>query len=170
MTHKANKHQAQVPSATDLYNVDYLLSEEERMVRDTVRKFVQERVLPVIGDHFEAGTFPRELIPELADLGLLGMHLDGYGCAGLSAVCYGLACQGFEAGDSGLRSFVSVQGSLTMFPISAYGTEEQKQHWLPRMARGEVIGCFGLTEPDSGSDPGSMRTTARHDGNSYVLN
>ncbi len=159
-----------MPSATDLYNIDHLLSEEERMVRDTVRKFVSERVLPIIGDHFEAGTFPRQLIPEIADLGLLGMHLEGYGCAGLSAVCYGLACQELEAGDSGLRSFVSVQGSLAMFPIYKFGSEEQKQRWLPRMARGEVIGCFGLTEPDSGSDPGSMRATARRDGNSYILN
>ncbi len=170
MAETATHRQVQMPPATDLYNIDHLLSEEERLVRDTVRKFVRERVLPIIGEHFEAGTFPRELIPAIAELGLLGMHIDGYGCAGLSAVCYGLACQELEAGDSGLRSFVSVQGSLTMFPIYAYGTEEQKQHWLPRMARGEVIGCFGLTEPDSGSDPGSMRTTARHDGNSYVLN
>jgi glutaryl-CoA dehydrogenase len=160
----------QVPSATDLYNIDHLLSEEERLVRDTVRKFVRERVLPIIGEHFEAGTFPRELIPTLAELGLLGMHLQGYGCAGLSAVCYGLACQELEAGDSGLRSFVSVQGSLAMFPIFAFGSEEQKQHWLPRMARGEVIGCFGLTEPDFGSDPAGMRTSARRDGDSYVLN
>ena len=164
------ERQVQMPPATDLYNIDYLLSEEERMVRDTVRKFVQDRVLPIIGEHFEAGTFPRELIPTIAELGLLGMHIEGYGCAGLSAVCYGLACQELEAGDSGLRSFVSVQGSLAMFPISAFGSEEQKQRWLPSMARGEVIGCFGLTEPDSGSDPASMRTTARRDGNSYVLN
>lgn len=170
MTHKANKQQAQVPSATDLYNVDYLLSEEERLVQDTVRKFVQERVLPIIGEHFEAGTFPRELIPAIADLGLLGMHLEGYGCAGLSAVSYGLACQELEAGDSGLRSFVSVQGSLAMFPIWSFGSEEQKQRLLPSMARGEVIGCFGLTEPDAGSDPSSMRTTARRDGDSFVLN
>src|SRR5450759_5728723 len=112
-----------IPLATDLYNIDHLLSEEERMVRDTVRKFVQERVQPIIGEHFEAGTFPRTLIPEVAELGLLGMHLEGYGCAGLSAVSYGLACQELEAGDSGLRSFVSVQGSLVMFPINAYGTE-----------------------------------------------
>jgi glutaryl-CoA dehydrogenase len=159
-----------MPPATDLYHIDHLLSEEERMVRDTVRKFVQERVLPIIGEHFEAGTFPRELIPEIAGLGLLGMHLDGYGCAGLSAVCYGLACQELEAGDSGLRSFVSVQGSLAMFPIWKFGSEEQKQRWLPRMAKGEVIGCFGLTEPDSGSDPSSMQTRARRDGNSYILN
>jgi glutaryl-CoA dehydrogenase len=163
-------HQVQAPSATDLYNIDHLLSEEERMVRDTVRKFVSERVLPIIGEHFESGTFPRDLIPEIAGLGLLGMHLEGYGCAGLSAVCYGLACQELEAGDSGLRSFVSVQGSLAMFPIYAFGSEEQKQLWLPRMARGEVIGCFGLTEPDFGSDPSGMRTTARRDGDSYVLN
>ena len=164
------ERRVQMPSATDLYNIDSLLSEEERMVRDTVRKFVSERVLPIIGDHFEAGTFPKELIPEVAELGLLGMHIDGYGCAGLSSVCYGLACQELEAGDSGLRSFVSVQGSLAMFPIYAFGSEEQKQRWLPKMARGEVIGCFGLTEPDSGSDPGSMRTNARRDGDSYILN
>jgi glutaryl-CoA dehydrogenase len=161
---------AQLPPATDLYYIDHLLSEEERMVRDTVRKFVQERVLPIIGEHFEAGTFPRELIPEIAGLGLLGMHLDGYGCAGLSAVCYGLACQELEAGDSGLRSFVSVQGSLAMFPIWKFGSAEQKQRWLPGMAKGEIIGCFGLTEPDSGSDPGSMQTRARRDGNAYILN
>jgi glutaryl-CoA dehydrogenase len=164
------RHKVQAPSATDLYNIDHLLSEEERMVRDTVRKFVSERVLPIIGEHFETGTFPRDLIPEIAGLGLLGMQLEGYGCAGLSAVCYGLACQELEAGDSGLRSFVSVQGSLAMFPIYAFGSEEQKQHWLPRMASGEVIGCFGLTEPDFGSDPSGMRTTARRDGDSYMLN
>jgi len=165
-----NHGKAELPSATDFYNIDRLLSEEERMVRDTMRRFVRERVLPIIGDHFEAATFPRELIPEIANLGLLGMHLEGYGCAGLSAVCYGLACQELEAGDSGLRSFVSVQGSLAMFPIFAFGTEEQRQRWLPPMARGEVIGCFGLTEPDAGSDPSSMRTTAHLDGNSYILN
>lgn len=170
MAQTSVKHPAQVPSATDLYNVDHLLSEEERMVRDTVRKFVRERVLPVIGEHFEAGTFPRDLIPEIAELGLLGMHLNGYDCAGLSSVCYGLACQELEAGDSGLRSFVSVQGSLAMFPIYAFGSEEQKQRWLPGMASGEVIGCFGLTEPDSGSDPASMHTSARRDGNEYILN
>src|SRR5881275_2613727 len=170
MAHLTSERLAQVPPATDLYNVDHLFSEEERLVRDTVHKFVQEHVLPIIGDHFEAGTFPRELIPEVAALGLLGMHLDGYGCAGLNAVCYGLACQELEAGDSGLRSFVSVQGSLAMFPIFSFGSEEQKQRWLPRMARGEVIGCFGLTEPDAGSDPASMRTSARRDGNAYILN
>src|SRR6266568_2831992 len=170
MAMTSEERKAQMPGATDLYNIDSLLSEEERMVRDTVRKFVNERVLPIIGEHFEAGTFPRELIPEIAGLGLLGMHLEGYGCAGLSAVCYGLACQELEAGDSGIRSFVSVQGSLAMFPIRAFGSEEQKQHWLPRMARGEVIGCFGLTEPDFGSNAAGMRTSARRDGNSYVLN
>jgi len=160
----------QMPSASDLYNIDHLLSEEERMVRDTVRQFVRERVLPIIGEHFEAGTFPRTLIPEVAELGLLGMHLQGYGCAGLSAVCYGLACQELEAGDSGLRSFVSVQGSLAMFPIYAFGSEEQKQRWLPGMAKGEIIGCFGLTEPDFGSDAAGMITSARRDGDSYILN
>ena len=170
MTEITTHPRVQMPQANDLYNIDSLLSEEERMVRDTVHKFVNERVLPIIGEHFEAGTFPRELISEIAELGLLGMHLEGYGCAGLSAVCYGLACQELEAGDSGLRSFVSVQGSLAMFPIWAYGSEGQKQRWLPRMALGEVIGCFGLTEPDSGSDPSSMRTTARRDGDSFVLN
>src|SRR6476646_5230599 len=156
-----------MPSPTDLLNLGSLLSEEERMVRDTVRRFVRERVLPIIGEHFEAGTFPRELVPEIAELGLLGMHLEGYGCAGLSAVCYGLACQELEAGDSGLRSFVSVQGSLAMFPIWAFGSEEQKQRWLPGMAKGEVIGCFGLTEPDHGSDPSGMLTNARLEGDTY---
>lgn len=170
VAHPHGSAQAPLPAATDLYSLDTLLSDEERMVRDTVRKFVRERVMPVIGEHFEAGTFPRELIPEMAELGLLGMHLDGYGCAGMSAVCYGLACQELEAGDSGIRSFVSVQGSLAMFPIFAFGSEEQKQRWLPAMAKGEVIGCFGLTEPDIGSDAGNMRTTARRDGSSYVLN
>jgi glutaryl-CoA dehydrogenase len=170
MTDTKVERQVQMPPAADLYFIDHLLSEEERLVRDTVRKFVRERVLPIIGEHFEAGTFPRELIPAIAELGLLGMHIDGYGCAGLSAVCYGLACQELEAGDSGVRSFVSVQGSLAMFPIFTFGSEEQKQRWLPPMARGEVSGCFGLTEPDSGSDPGSMRTIARRDGNSFVLN
>jgi len=158
------------PSPLDLYNVDSLFSEDERLVRDTVRKFVRDQVLPIIGEHFEAGTFPRSLIPQIAEMGLFGMHLEGYGCAGLNAVSYGLACQELEYGDSGLRSFVSVQGSLAMFPIWAFGSEEQKQTYLPKMAAGELIGCFGLTEPDSGSDPGSMRTIARRDGDSYVLN
>lgn len=167
---KAKKHTPTLPPFTDLYNIDSLLTDEERMVRDTVREFVRERVLPIIGDHFEAGTFPRELIPEVAQLGLLGMHLEGYGCAGLNAVSYGLACQELEAGDSGLRSFVSVQGSLAMFPIHAFGSEEQRQKYLPKMAKGELIGCFGLTEPDFGSNPSGMRTTARKDGDSYILN
>ncbi|HEY7976521.1 MAG TPA: acyl-CoA dehydrogenase family protein [Ktedonobacterales bacterium] len=164
------RHAAPQPSAMDLYNIDHLLTEEERMVRDTVRAFTRERVLPIIGEHFEAGTFPRELVAEIAQMGLLGMHLEGYGCAGLSAVCYGLACQELEYGDSGLRSFVSVQGSLAMFPIWAYGSEEQKQRWLPKMAQGEVIGCFGLTEPDFGSNPAGMLTRAVKDGDSYILN
>src|SRR5690348_10766408 len=138
------------PSPLDLYNVDSLFSEDERLVRDTVRKFVRDQVLPIIGEHFEAGTFPRSLIPQIAEMGLFGMHLEGYGCAGLNAVSYGLACQELEYGDSGLRSFVSVQGSLAMFPIWAFGSEEQKQAYLPKMAAGELIGCFGLTEPDSG--------------------
>ncbi len=170
MTMTKKHSEVEMPSPTDLYNIDHLLSEEERLVRDTVRAFVRERVLPAIGEHFEAGTFPRELIPMIGEMGLLGMHLEGYGCAGMSAVDYGLACQELEAGDSGLRSFVSVQGSLAMFPIRAFGSEEQKQRWLPGMAKGEIIGCFGLTEPDSGSDPNSMITNARRDGDSYILN
>ncbi len=159
-----------MPGASDLYAVDDLLSEDERLIRDTVRALVRDRVLPVIGDHFEAGTFPSELVAEVARLGLLGMHLQGHGCAGTSAVAYGVACEELEAGDSGLRSFVSVQGSLAMFPIHAYGSEEQKQRFLPEMAAGNLIGCFGLTEPDAGSDPGAMRTTARREGDGWVLN
>ena len=169
-SHSSHTLKNPLPPATDLYRIDSLLTEEERLVKDTVQKFVAGRILPVIGAHFEAGTFPRELVAEIADLGLLGMHLQGYGCAGMSAVAYGLACQELEAGDSGIRSFVSVQGSLAMFPIWAFGSEEQKQRWLPLMAQGSVIGCFGLTEPDSGSDPASMSTTARLDGQQYVLN
>ncbi len=157
-------------NALDFLGIDALLSDEERMVRDTARRFVADRVLPGIEKWFEAGEFPREVAPELGRLGLLGMHLEGYGCAGTNAVSYGLACLELEAGDSGFRSFVSVQGSLAMFPIWRYGSEEQKEQWLPRMAAGDAIGCFGLTEPDSGSDPGSMRTTARRDGSDWVLN
>jgi glutaryl-CoA dehydrogenase len=164
------KHNAPAPSPMDFYNIDRMLSEDERLVRDTVRTFVRDRVLPIIGEHFEAGTFPHAIIPEVAEMGLLGMHLEGYGCAGLNAVSYGLACQELEYGDSGLRSFVSVQGSLAMFPIYAFGSEKQKETWLPKMAKGEVIGCFGLTEPDFGSDPSGMRTTATKDGDHYVLN
>ncbi|MDP9242710.1 MAG: acyl-CoA dehydrogenase family protein, partial [Actinomycetota bacterium] len=130
-----------------------LLSEEELAIRDSVRRFVEERVLPGIGGWFERGEFPQEVRAGVAELGLLGMHLEGYGCLGASATSYGLACLELEAGDSGLRSFVSVQGSLCMFPIHRYGSDEQRQEWLPRMASGEVIGCFGLTEADSGSDP-----------------
>jgi glutaryl-CoA dehydrogenase len=154
---------------SDLYAVDDLLGDDERLIRDTVRAFVRERALPVIPDHFEAGTFPRELIPGLAELGLLGMHLQGYGCAGTSAIAYGVASEELEAGDSGLRSFVSVQGSLAMFPIWAYGSEEQKARWLPEMAAGRAVGCFGLTEPDAGSDPSSMRTRARRDGGDWLI-
>ncbi len=160
---------ATLPPITDLYAVDDLLGDDERLIRDTVRTFVRERALPVIPDHFEAGTFPRELVKEVADLGLLGMHLEGYGCAGTSAVAYGVACEELEAGDSGLRSFVSVQGSLAMFPIRAYGSDEQKQRYLPGMAAGTLIGCFGLTEPDAGSDPSAMRTEARRDGDDWIL-
>jgi len=155
----------------DLLGIDDDLSSDERLIRDTVRDFVRRRILPEIADWFERGVFPsKELARELGELGLLGMHLDGYGCAGTSATAYGVACRELEAGDSGLRSFVSVQGSLAMFPIHAYGSDEQKQTWLPRMASGEAIGCFGLTEWDFGSDPSGMRTTARRDGSDYVLN
>ena len=147
----------------DVLAIDSLLSDEERLLRDTVRRFVGERILPEVGEWFDAGTFPKEMAKEFGALGLLGMHLDGYGCAGTSATAYGLACLELEAGDSGARSFVSVQGSLAMFPIHAFGSDEQKQRWLPGMAAGELIGCFGLTEPDSGSDPSSMRTIARQD-------
>jgi glutaryl-CoA dehydrogenase len=158
-------------SAIDPIDLRSTLDSDERAVVDTVRSFVNDRIVDRVGDWFEDGTFPvRELAPELGRIGLLGMHLDGYGCAGTSAVAYGLACLELEAGDSGLRSFVSVQGSLAMFPIRTYGSEEQKQQWLPGMAAGEIVGCFGLTEPDSGSDPGSMRTNARRDGVDWVLN
>jgi glutaryl-CoA dehydrogenase len=157
-------------SSVDFLDVGSLLTSEERLVRDTVRVFVTENISPNIAAWFEQGRFPRELIPELAALGLFGMHLQGYGCAGTSAVAYGLACTELEAGDSGVRSFVSVQGSLAMYAIHAYGSEEQKQAWLPKMARGEAIGCFGLTEWDFGSDPAGMRTTARRSGSDYVLN
>ena len=154
----------------DLLGIDRLLSDEERAIRDTVREFVRDNVSGDIDAWFEDATFPKEVAKGLADLGLLGMHLEGYGCAGTNATSYGLACMELEAGDSGLRSFVSVQGSLSMFPIWKYGTEEQKQQWLPAMARGEVIGCFGLTEADHGSDPGGMRTNAKRDGSDWILN
>ncbi|MEC3951980.1 acyl-CoA dehydrogenase family protein [Nocardia sp. CDC153] len=154
----------------ELFAIDSLLNEEERAIRDTVRAFAAERLRPHISEWFEAGTFPaRELAPELGKLGLLGMHLEGYGCAGTSATAYGLACLELEAVDSGVRSMVSVQGSLAMTAIHKYGSEEQKLRWLPEMAAGRVIGCFGLTEPDFGSNPGGMRTRARRDGDDWVL-
>ncbi|MCC5580241.1 acyl-CoA dehydrogenase family protein [Microtetraspora sp. AC03309] len=156
----------------DLLNLDDQLTPEQRMIRDAVQTFVADRVLPDVAEWFEEAVFPaRELAPQLGSLGVLGMHLDGYGCAGLDAVSYGVACRELEAGDSGLRSFVSVQGSLAMFPIWKYGSEEQKQEWLPRMAAGEAIGCFGLTEPDQGSDPAGMRTNAKQDpSGDWILN
>ena len=159
------------PSSTNADpTLDALLDDEERLLRDTVRQFVTDRILPDVGEWFDAGTFPREMAKEMGALGLLGMHLDGYGCAGTNAVSYGLACLELEAGDSGFRSFVSVQGSLSMFSIYRYGSEDQKNEWLPRLAAGEAIGCFGLTEPDFGSNPAGMRTRARRDGSDWVLN
>ena len=154
----------------DLYDVDALLSEEERMIRDSVARFVDERAMPLIARHFDEAKFPAELIPEIAEMGLLGSSLEGYGCAGLNAVSYGLICQELERCDSGLRSFVSVQSSLCMYPIHAYGSEEQKQRWLPGMAAGEIIGCFGLTEAHGGSDPANIRTHAKRDGDDWILN
>jgi glutaryl-CoA dehydrogenase len=153
----------------DFLRIDELLSDEELMIRDTVRAFVADQVLPYVGDWFEEARIPLELAPALGKIGVLGMHLSGYGCAGASATAYGLACMEVEAGDSGVRSLVSVQGSLAMFAIHRWGSEEQKLEWLPRMAAGEAIGCFGLTEPDAGSDPGSMRTRARRDGSDWIL-
>jgi glutaryl-CoA dehydrogenase len=159
-----------VLNPVDLYDVDGLLDDDERLLASTVRQFVASDVLPVIDRHFEEHSFPAELIPTIGKLGLFGMHLDGYGCAGGSATAYGLACRELEAGDSAIRSLVSVQGSLAMFPIWKFGSEEQKQKWLPPMAKGEVIGCFGLTEHDAGSDPGSMQTNAKKDGDGWVIN
>jgi glutaryl-CoA dehydrogenase len=154
----------------DFLGIDHLLSDEERDMRDSVRAFVAKEIVPEVGDWFEAGAVPvGELAPALGRLGVLGMHLTGYGCAGASATAYGLACLELEAGDSGIRSLVSVQGSLAMYAIWRWGSEEQKQQWLPRMAAGEAIGCFGLTEPDAGSDPGAMRTRARRDGEDWIL-
>jgi len=154
----------------DLYDVASALTEEERMVQESVGRLVDDKVLPVIQECFEEHRFPRELVPELAGLGLLGSSLQGYGCAGMNAISYGLICQELERGDSGIRSFVSVQSSLCMYPIHAYGSEEQKQKYLPGMARGEIIGCFGLTEPHGGSDPANMKTHARRRGKDWVLN
>jgi len=163
---------AQLPALDplDFLAIDALLDEEERVIRDTVRQFVREQIIPEVGDWFERGVLPREVIGELAKLGLFGMHLDGYGLPGASAVAYGLTCLELEAGDSGIRSAVSVQGSLAMFAIWRWGSEEQKERWLPAMHAGDVIGCFGLTEPDAGSDPGAMRTHARRDGSDWILN
>ena len=155
----------------DLYDVRSMLTDEERMVQDTVARFVDEKVLPIIGDCFDQARFPKELVPEIANMGLLGATLpEEYGCAGMNGVSYGLICQELERGDSGLRSFASVQSSLCMYPIYAYGNEEQKKNYLPRMATGEVIGCFGLTEPHGGSDPANMKTHAKKDGGDWVIN
>ncbi len=158
------------PGPHDFLSIETRLSDEERRIREDVRNFVQERIEPNILEWWERAIFPRELVPEMGNLGLLGMHLSGYGCAGKSAVSYGLACMELEVGDSGLRTFVSVQGSLAMSAIHKFGSEEQKREWLPRMARGEAIGCFGLTEPTAGSDPSSMRTLARREGSDWILN
>ncbi len=154
----------------DLFDVRSELSDEERMVQSSVARFVDEKVIPVIRDAFEQHYFPRDLVAQIAELGLLGSSIDGYDCAGLNSVCYGLICQELERGDSGVRSFVSVQSSLVMFPIHAYGSDEQKNRWLPAMARGEAIGCFGLTEAQGGSDPSNMKTHAKRDGDDWILN
>ena len=154
----------------DFLRIDDLLSDEEKITRDTVRRFVDDMFMPLIDDHFEEATFPMEIIPKVGELGLFGMKLHGYGCAGTNNVQYGLACQELERGDSGLRSLMSVQSSLVMYPIHSFGSEEQKEYWLPRMAAGEKIGCFGLTEPDHGSDPAGMKTTAKKDGKGWVIN
>lgn len=158
------------PQVSDFLNTQSMLSDDEKAIQEAVARFVDEQVIPIAGDAFDAHRFPSELIPEMAGMGLLGCNIEGYECAGLSHTCYGLVCQELERGDSGVRSFVSVQGSLCMYPIVTYGSEEQKQRWLPPMARGEVIGCFGLTEPDGGSDPGNMKTRAVRDGDDWILN
>ena len=161
---------AQALDPLDLYDIRSELTDDEVMVKDTVGRFVDDRVIPLMREAFERHEFPHHLIGEVAELGLLGSSIDGYDCAGLNSVSYGLICQELERGDSGLRSFVSVQSSLVMFPIHAYGSDEQKQRWLPAMARGEAIGCFGLTEPQGGSDPGNMKTHAKRDGDDWVIN
>jgi glutaryl-CoA dehydrogenase len=170
MTTAHAKKKVAAPDAIDFLGLDALLSHEDRLIRDTVRAFVREQILPNVAQWFEEGTLPRDLGAELGKLGVLGMHLEGYECPGASAVAYGIACMELEAGDSGIRSFASVQGSLAMFAIHHWGSEEQKREWLPQMARGQKIGCFGLTEPDFGSNPAGMRTFARRDGNDWVLN
>ena len=154
----------------DLYDIRSELTEEECIVQDSVARFVDSEVLPIIREAFENHSFPKELVSGVAELGLLGSSIDGYGCAGLNAICYGLICQQLERGDSGLRSFVSVQSSLVMYPIDTYGSEEQKERWLPAMARGDSIGCFGLTESQGGSDPSNMKTVAKRDGDDWILN
>ena len=154
----------------DLYDIRSVLTEDEAMVKDTVARFVDDKVIPLMQEAFEQHEFPRHLIGEVAELGLFGSSIEGYGCAGLNSINYGLICQELERGDSGLRSFVSVQSSLVMFPIYSYGSEEQEQRWLPAMAKGEAIGCFGLTEPHGGSDPNNMKTHARRDGDDWILN
>ena len=154
----------------DFYDVRSLLSEEEQLVQDTVARFTDEKVLPIIGEAFDEHRFPKELVPDIAALGVLGSSLEGYDCAGMNSICYGLICQELERGDSGIRSFVSVQSSLVMWPIYSYGSEEQKQRWLPAMAKGEAIGCFGLTEPQGGSDPANMKTVAKRDGSDWIIN
>ena len=169
-TTRAGSSKLKSPEPRDFMNLDALLSDEERATREEIRSFVEERIKPNVARWWEDAIFPREIVPQMGQKGLLGMHLSGYGCAGKSAVEYGLACMELEAGDSGLRTFVSVQGSLAMSAIHKFGSEEQKNEWLPRLARGEAIGCFGLTEPEAGSDPGSMKTFARKEGSEWVLN
>ena len=153
----------------DYYGIDELLDDEQKLVRDTVREFVSDRILPIIDEHQRDGTFPHAVLPGIAEMGLLGGNLEGYGLPGLDNIAYGLVMQELERGDSGIRSMVSVQGALCMYPIWRYGSEEQKEKWLPQMHSGEVIACFGLTEPDAGSDPGAMITRARRDGDEWVL-
>lgn len=157
-------------SATDFYNLDAMLTEEERMTRDSVRDWVERRFMPLIQEHHRNETFPTELAPELGELGVFGANIEGYGCAGMNNISYGLIMQELERGDSGLRSFVSVQGGLVMYPILAFGTEEHRETFLPKLASGEMLGCFGLTEPDHGSDPGGMKTNVKRDGDNWILN